>query len=187
MHLETYLRELHDVRSTGEAVKETSFYPALSGLLNSIGKELNPKVTAIITLKNRGAGLPDGGLFTAKQLKVLNEAASDAFAAGQQPERGVIEVKGAGEDVRRVAASEQVGRYLNLYGQVLVTNLREFLLVTKDAGGAAQLRESYALAASEKEFWERVKNPKALASEHEARFTEYLKRVRRLCDEQTNY
>ena len=30
MHpLETYLRDLHDIRSTGAAVKETSYYPPL--------------------------------------------------------------------------------------------------------------------------------------------------------------
>ncbi len=63
-HIENYLRDLRDARSTGEAVKETSFYPALSNLLNGIGAELNPKVRAVINLKNRGAGLPDGGLFT---------------------------------------------------------------------------------------------------------------------------
>ena len=28
--LETYLRELRDIRSSGAAVKETSYYPALS-------------------------------------------------------------------------------------------------------------------------------------------------------------
>ncbi len=33
--LETYLRELRDIRSSGAGVKETSFYPALSNLLNN--------------------------------------------------------------------------------------------------------------------------------------------------------
>lgn len=69
MSLENYLRELRDARATGEAVKETSFYPALSNLLNAAGASLNPKVRAVINLKTRGAGLPDGGLFTARQLK----------------------------------------------------------------------------------------------------------------------
>ena len=52
--LENYLRDVRDARSTGEAVKETSFYPALSNLLNGVGAELNPKVRAVINLKNRG-------------------------------------------------------------------------------------------------------------------------------------
>lgn len=41
--LENYLRDVRDARATGEAVKETSFYPALSNLLNGVGAELNPK------------------------------------------------------------------------------------------------------------------------------------------------
>lgn len=178
--LETYLNELRDTRATGEAVKETSFYPALSNLLNSVGAELNPKVRAVINLKNRGAGLPDGGLFTARQLKKLggDEVVRDPAAfKGQQPERGVIEVKGANGDVRDIAASEQVTRYLKHYGQVLVTNLREFLLVGREPSGAMKLRESYALAESEKEFWQLLRNPRVLAKEHEARVSEYLKRV----------
>ncbi len=178
--LESYLRDLRDTRATGEAVKETSFYPALSTLLNAVGAELHPKVRAVINLKNRGAGLPDGGLFTAKQLKKLggDEALHEPAAfKGQQPERGVIEVKGAGENVRDIVAGEQVARYLRHYGQVLVTNLREFLLVGREASGALKFLESYALAESEKEFWRLVQHPCELAAAHGARFSEYLKRV----------
>ena len=178
--LENYLNELRDTRATGEAVKETSFYPALSNLLNGVGAELNPKVRAVINLKNRGAGLPDGGLFTARQLKKLggDEVVSDPAAfKGQQPERGVIEVKGTTAEVRDIAESEQVMRYLKHYGQVLVTNLREFLLVGRESSGTAKFLESYALAESEKEFWQLVKNPRELAKTHEARMSEYLKRV----------
>ncbi len=177
--LESYLRELWAARATGEAVRETSFYPALSNLLNAVGAELKPRVRAVINLRNRGAGLPDGGLFTARQLRSGGEEAlgDPATFGGQQPERGVIEVKGAGEDVRAVAAGEQVGRYLRHYGQVLVTNLREFLLVAREPTGAARFLESYALAEDEAEFWRRAEHPRALGQEHEARLVEYLKRV----------
>ncbi len=41
--LEAYLKELRDIRGTGAAVAETSFYPALSNLLNEIGKTLKPR------------------------------------------------------------------------------------------------------------------------------------------------
>ena len=65
MHpLETYLRDLRDIRSTGAAVKETSYYPPLANLLNAVGQTLKPRVRCVINLKNQGAGLPDGGLFT---------------------------------------------------------------------------------------------------------------------------
>ena len=73
--LETYLKELRDIRSTGANVAETSFYPALSTLLNEIGKTLKPKVRCVINIANRGAGLPDGGLFTPDQFQRASAAA----------------------------------------------------------------------------------------------------------------
>jgi len=44
----------------------------------------------------------------------------------QLPARGAVEVKGAHENAGEVVRGEQVGRYLRRYGQVLVTNYREF-------------------------------------------------------------
>jgi len=70
----TYLQDLRDIRSTGANVKETSFYPALSNLLNEVGKTLKPKVRCVINLANRAAGLPDGGLFTPDQFQRASEA-----------------------------------------------------------------------------------------------------------------
>jgi hypothetical protein len=165
-HLETYLSDLHKTRATGEAVKETSYYPALSKLLDAVGSQLKPKVNVVINTKNRGAGLPDGGLFTATQLRKLggDETLREPAAfGGQQPECGVLEVKGTGEEVRAIAQGEQVGRYLKHYGQVLVTNLREFLLVGREPTGATRMMEGYALAESEKEFWRRAAHPQEFA------------------------
>ncbi|MGH9942331.1 MAG: hypothetical protein ACRD9R_08235 [Pyrinomonadaceae bacterium] len=177
-HLETYLTQLRDTRATGEAVKETSFYPALSALFDSLGAELKPKVKCVINIRNRGAGIPDGGLFTAEQLRAPDAAEAVANVKGfngQIPARGVVEVKGTRDDVRRIAASEQVEKYLKHYGLVLVTNLREFLLVERDGAHKARVLEGYALAATEQEFW--AASPRELASAHGERFAEYLKRV----------
>jgi len=55
--LETYLKDLSEIRSSGAAVKETSYYGPLATLLNEIGKTLKPKVKCIINLQNVGAGL----------------------------------------------------------------------------------------------------------------------------------
>jgi hypothetical protein len=57
--LETYFRDLSIIRSSGAAVKETSYYGPFATLFNEIGKTIKPKVRCIINLKNRGAGLPD--------------------------------------------------------------------------------------------------------------------------------
>lgn len=67
--LETYLTSLREIRSSGEAVDETSYYGALESFLNEVGKSLKPRVRCVLQLKNRGAGMPDGGLFTEDQLK----------------------------------------------------------------------------------------------------------------------
>src|SRR5579884_1873900 len=124
--LEEYLRELHDIRASGSAVKETSYYPALSNLFNGIGKGLKPRVRCVINLKNRGAGIPDGGLFSADQIQ---RRASGEIPQGTIPSRGVIEVKGTSEDAWVVAQGEQVTRYWGKYRQVLVTNYRDFVLI----------------------------------------------------------
>jgi hypothetical protein len=175
MHLvETYIRELLTIHQTGEAVKETSYYGPLSNLLNEIGKTLKPKVSCIINIKNRGAGIPDGGLFTADQLQRVAEG---ELQKGQIPARGVIEVKGTGEDIQRIANSPQVARYLQRYGQVLVTNYRSFLLLGQGPNNTPRLLESYHLAQNETDFWNATTHPQQLVEEHGERLIEYLKRV----------
>ena len=76
--LEAYLKEMRDIHSTGAAVAETSFYPALSGLFNEIGKTLKPKVRCVVNPANAGAGIPDGGLFTADQFQRTSDAAPNS-------------------------------------------------------------------------------------------------------------
>jgi hypothetical protein len=73
--LESYLKELRDIRATGAAVAETSFYPALSNLFSEIGKGLKPKVRCVINIANAGAGLPDGGIENAPA--IIAGAATD--------------------------------------------------------------------------------------------------------------
>jgi hypothetical protein len=174
MHpLEVYLKEIGEIRATGAAVPETSYYGPLAALFNEVGKILKPKVKCIISLKNRGAGLPDGGLFTPDQF----QKSSSQPLPGATPARGVIEVKSTKEDAWRTAEGKQVSRYWGEYGQVLVTNLRDFLLVGRDAEGKLAKLEAYRLAASEAEFWNAAQHPKKMAAAHGERFVEYLKRV----------
>ena len=57
--LENYLKELRDIRATGAATDETSFYTPLANLLNEIGRTLKPKVRCVMPIADRGAA-PDG-------------------------------------------------------------------------------------------------------------------------------
>jgi len=174
MHpLETYLRELREIRSSGQALPETSYYPALSNLFNEIGKQLKPRVRCIINIRNRGAGLPDGGLFTPDQFQ--NASGSEPLA-GQTPSRGVIEVKSTRDDAFLTSETKQVSRYWDKYGQVLVTNYRDFVLVGRDNGLPVRL-ETYRLAENESAFWMGAASPQKQVREHGERFVEFLKRV----------
>lgn len=175
MHpVETFLREVRAIRDSGAGVAETSYYPALSALLNAAGRELRPPVRCIVNLKNRGAGIPDGGFFTPDQ---LDPSADGAPQAGQLPARGALEVKGPGEDLSRVIDGGQVRKYPGTYGQVLVTNLREWVLVRPDAEGNPSGLESYELAKSQGAFWDTARHPQRAAQEHGDGFLAFLRLV----------
>jgi hypothetical protein len=149
--LARYLSEMGRIRESGEASSETSFYPALSQLLNQIGARLDPSVHCVITPKNRGGGIPDGGLFLKRS---LHPDESEDPLAIRVPERGVIEVKALSASLDRLAQSAQVIRYLQRYGQVLLTNYREFLLVRLGPTGEVVKAEALSIAASESAFWD---------------------------------
>jgi len=174
MHpLETYLQELRDIRSSGAAVKETSYYPALANLFNEIGKKLKPKVHAIIHLQDTGAGLPDGGLFTEDQIR----ADVTDILAGAIPARGAIEAKPTSHDAWKVADSKQVKEYWTRYRQVLVTNYRDFLLIGADADGNRAVLETYRLAQDDKDFWRKASHPRTVADQQGESLDEFLKRA----------
>jgi len=177
--VERYLSDIGEIRGTRANVPETSFYPALERLLTDVGKTLSPKVRCVINLANRGAGLPDGGLFSADQFrrKAREANPNDNPFLVQNPSRGVIEAKPPSQDVRRVAETQQVEKYWKRYGMVLVTNFRAFALVGKGPTGQPCILEPFALADSEQEFWRLTSHPRQSAVEHGERMLEYLKRV----------
>jgi hypothetical protein len=172
MHpLETYLTEISALHG---ATRETSGYPALANLLNTIGQTLKPKVKCILHPKNSGAGIPDGGLFTPEQLK--NRGEEESFV-GQLPARGAIEVKPASDVLADAIESEQIRNYVNHYGLLLLTNYREFILLKRAPGDDIEKLEPFQLAADEKAFWLAVAHPRKAAGELGERLVEYLKRV----------
>lgn len=171
-HIESFFADLRDTHVSGVGVKETSYYPYLSNLLNVIGKKVKPMVRCIVHPRSIGAGLPDGALITADQ----KSKADDPLADGLIPSRGVIEIKAPNEDAQDVVGSDQVAKYLSKYGLVLVTNLREFVIVVRIDGQATAL-EVFTVALSEKAFWKAISNPRKLADSIGKSFNEYLTRV----------
>lgn len=173
--VEQYLSELKAIRASGAGVAETSYYPALSNLFNEVGKTLKPKVRCIINIRNRGAGLPDGGLYTADQFP---RNADGTQMPGQLPARGAIEVKGTKQNVDALALSSQVKDYLAEYGIIIATNLREFVIVARATNGAPLPMEKFSLSADEQGFWQSTAaHPRGSAQLKGDPFIEFLKRA----------
>jgi len=154
------------VRAVG--VKETAFYPALSTLLNIVGKSLRPQAHCMTHPRGQGAGLPDGGLFTRDRLRGLP---LDKAMERQIPARGVLEVKGSAADISSLVGSEQVARYWDRYRLVLMTNLWEFALVGDDGRGKPAVLASYRLAA----FWAAAALPGATVERHDEGSIDFLR------------
>jgi hypothetical protein len=175
--LAIYLADCSNRRRTGATTPETSLYSPLEALLNaaSAGAKLKPRVLCFMNLKNQGAGMPDGGLFTKDQIS----RASDEPPPGQAPARGVIECKSPREDVPDIARTQQVSDYWKRYSQVLVTNYREFALIGRDEAGKPVRHEYYRLAASEKEFWQLATHPDKAVEQHGERLIDFLVRCLR--------
>ena len=168
---ETYFADLGRVRASGGATGERSSYGPLATLLNAVGATLAPNVFCVGELADQGAGHPDFGLYAAKQVQ------QGRPREGQVPERGVVEVKAAGDDAWLTAAGDQVSRYWGRYRLVLVTNTRDFVLVGEDAVGRPTKLETFRLADDADTFVRRLETPRAFAREVGAGLGEYLTRA----------
>ena len=89
----------------------------------------------------------------------------------------MVEVKSAHEAVMAPRVREQAARYWTRYRLVLVTNLREFVLVGEDAAGRETPLESFHLAENEVEFARRLDMPCAFARKVGTGLGEYLCRA----------
>jgi hypothetical protein len=154
--LEAYLRRMREIRATGSATAETSYYPALEVLLNAVGATLDPKVHVIQQVASTGAGSPDFA---------FHERVSGAL-------RGVVEAKPTSDDALRTASGDQVVRYHRRYGLVLVTNYRDFLLVAKNGRGRLRVESRYSVADSEQAFWSEP--ARRIANAHGERFFDFV-------------
>ena len=169
--VEAYFDDLRLIRASGGATAERSYYPPLVNLLNAVGGTLRPRVFCIGEMAQQGAGHPDMGLYAGRQVQ------RGQPKQGQTPERGVVEVKPAGDDAWLTAESDQVSGYWERYRLVLVTNTRDFVLLGEDAQGHPVKLETFRLAGSNEEFEQRLQRPRAFSREVGATLGEYLGRI----------
>ena len=169
--VETYLTELGQIRASGGATGERSYYGPLANLLNAVGGTLKHKVICVGELADQGAGHPDFGLYAAKQVQ------KGQPKEGQVPERGVVEVKSATDNAGLTATGTQVSRYWSRYRLVLVTNTRDFVLVGEDPAGHPVTLETFQLADSAETFNRLLETPRAFAHGVGAGLGEYLARA----------
>ncbi|MXY51546.1 MAG: N-6 DNA methylase, partial [Gammaproteobacteria bacterium] len=166
-----YFADIARIRASGGATGERSAYAPLATLLNAIGATLKPKVFCVGELADQGAGHPDFGLYSAKQVQ------KGRPREGQTPERGVVEVKAPGDDAWLTANSDQVSRYLGRYRLVLVTNTHDFVLMGFDVTGNRTKLETFRLTEDADDFHDRIQNPDSLAKATGAGVGEYLARA----------
>jgi hypothetical protein len=172
IQLQRFLASVYQIYATGSAVPETSYYAPLSQLLEDVGKTLNPKIQPVIHIKNRGSGIPDGGLFVVRPRSPAN---TDDPLAASAPERGVIEVKPVDRDITKIVASAQVRRYVERYGKVIVTTLKEWAVVDTDpSNGRPRKVDTFSIAATPAEFWAIAKDPQPYCSAHGYSFIHWL-------------
>ncbi len=169
----TYFQRMAEIRSTGGATSETSYYSALENLLNELGTLLEPHVICNGQLRNQGAGHPDFGLYSRKQCT----KGVPKPGQGEIPERGVIEVKPLADKSWQTTKGKQAARYFDRYRLVLVTNYREFRLIGEDDSGKPIEREFFSLAADEATFWSMAAHPVKSARELGTHLGEFLRRV----------
>ena len=169
--VEAYFADLRQIRASGGATAERSYYPPLTNLLNAVGGTLKPKVFCVSELAQQGADHPDLGLYAAKQVQ------QGKPREGQAPECGVVEVKPVGDDAWLTAEGDQVSKYWNKYRLVLVTNTRDFVLLGEDEAGRPAKLETFRLAQSAEEFESLLEKPRAFASKVGAGLGEYLSRA----------
>lgn len=164
-----YITDLRAIRSTGSATAEASFYPPLDRLLNTAGQKLKPPVLFSTQLRDQGAGMPDGGFFPQPNRQRRNAEPPIL----QNPERGVVEIKPADYNLDTLTNDDQIRRYLEQYGLVLITNLREFRLL-KLAAGTVQTLERYTLAETPAILWSA---PVSSFARHSDLLPDFLSRV----------
>ncbi|WP_147472661.1 type ISP restriction/modification enzyme [Streptomyces triticirhizae] len=169
--LNAYFKDVVRLQRSGVGVPETSYYGSLERLLSGVGKSCSPEIAAVMHPGNVGAGIPDGGLFSAHQ---LSRAGGKQSAFDRQlPTHGVVEAKPLESDLDKIADTQQIKKYLLRYGKVLLTNFREFALWTQTPQGPVK-GESFALAGTTEEFLAlRAADLESVSS----RFFDYLRRV----------
>lgn len=173
--LETYLEALRTARSTGAATPEMTYYAALTNLFESVGRTLDPPVVFIAHPAGASDTRPDGGFYVTNEL--VPDEDVQTILTTRRPSHGVVEVKSVDEDTNVTLRSRQVRLYLARYGQVLVTNYREFRLVIGGEGTPPEVLEPFTLAPDAAAFWRLAAHPQRAVRDLGDELLAYLRRA----------
>ena len=86
-------------------------------------------------------------------------------------------MKGVADKTWLTADTKQVSKYFGAYRLVIVSNLRDFLIIGEGPNGEASRLEGFRLAPNAKAFWEMVATPRKSAELIGRAFGEYLMRA----------
>jgi hypothetical protein len=128
-----YVAACSQIARSEVGTDEISYYPALNRLIDRLGGEATPRITAIPNPAAREGDFPDVGCW---------EGASGVLVLP-------VEAKGVGKTVEQLLALDQTRRYAKTFGggHVLLTNLREFVWAEL-VGDAIEERARVTLVAA---------------------------------------
>ena len=133
-----------EIRSTGGATKETSYYSALENLLNELEVHFSILKPSAVVRSRTKALATQTSAYTRK---------SNARRASQSPVKfpNAASLKSSPllDERWQTSQSAQATKYFNHYKLVLVTNYREFRLIGEDDAGNPVEREFFSLATDE--------------------------------------
>lgn len=167
----SYFERIRTTYALGAGTSETSYYDAVEGLIAAVGATLTPRVYCLSQLANTGAGSPDFGLYAAVQLQ------QGEPRPGQQPARGVIEMKGVSDTTLFTKTPKQLTKYFDKYRLVIVTNLRDFQIIGDSPTGQPVRLEKFSLTPDAASFWTLIKTPTSSAKKVGSAFGEFIRRA----------
>lgn len=157
-----YFEKMNQIKQTGYATDETSYYCALEQLIEHTILISSFDVACVCQPKHKESQ-PD---YVLCPRKCGNFSASD----NNSSLFGVIEVTNPSEEV--ASPDDQTRGYLKKYDFVILTNYRDFSLFCRER---KECLKRFSISPNDRDFWQDLMNSDSLASRLGADLIEFLK------------